>query len=37
MVRQMQTELTIIATGRRVSDDHGDLRRWCETGISFES
>src|SRR5580704_14127170 len=37
MVRWMQTELTMIATGRRVSDDRGDVRRWSKTGISFES
>jgi hypothetical protein len=36
MVRRMLTELTMIATGRRVSDDRGDVRRWSETGISFE-
>jgi hypothetical protein len=32
----MLTELTIIAAGRCMSDDCGDLRRWSETGISFE-
>ena len=36
MVRQMWTELTMIATGRRVSDDRGNVRQWSETGISFE-
>jgi hypothetical protein len=36
MVCRMLTELTMIATGRRVSDDRGDLWRWRETGISFE-
>ena len=37
MVRRMRTELTMIATGRRVSDDRGDVRRWSETVISLES
>jgi hypothetical protein len=36
MVCRMLTKLTVIATGRRVSDDRGDVRRWRETGISFE-
>ena len=27
----------MIATGRRVSDDRGDVRRWSKTGISFRS
>jgi hypothetical protein len=36
MVCQMLTELTIIAAGKRVSDDRGDLQRSQEMGISFE-
>jgi hypothetical protein len=37
MVFQMLTELTIIAAGRHMSDDHGNLRQSCKTGISFGS
>jgi hypothetical protein len=35
MVCWMLTELTIIAAGKCMSDDHGDLQRSREMGISF--
>jgi hypothetical protein len=36
MVCQMLTEITVIAAGKHMSDDSGDLRQSHETGISFE-